>query len=61
LKSWEVSFARYHGFKRIVTNTRKRNTKMIELNRKFGFYVTRTTPRYYSDPTDSTVVMELIL
>jgi ribosomal protein S18 acetylase RimI-like enzyme len=61
LKSWEVSFARYHAFKRMVTNTRKRNTKMIELNRKFGFHVIRTTPRYYSDPTDSTVVMELIL
>ena len=61
LKSWEVSFARYHGFSRMVTNTRKRNTKMIELNRKFGFRVIRTTPRYYSDPTDSTVVMELIV
>jgi ribosomal protein S18 acetylase RimI-like enzyme len=61
LKSWEVSFARYHGFKRMVTNTRKHNTRMIRLNRKFGFRVMRTTPRYYSDPADSTVVMELIL
>jgi len=61
LKSWEVAFARRHGFKRMVTNTRKRNKKMIELNRKFGFRVIRTTPRYYSDPVDSTVVMELLL
>lgn len=61
LKSWEVSFARYHSFHRIVTNTRRRNTKMIELNRRFGFRVIRTTPRYYSDPADSTVVMELML
>src|SRR4029077_20591753 len=61
LKSWEVSFARYHGFKRMGTNTRRRNAKMIALNRKFGFRVIRTTPRYYSDPADSTVVMELIL
>ena len=61
LKSWEISFARYHGFKRMVTNTRKRNAKMIALNRKFGFRMIRTTPRYYSDPVDSTVVMELSL
>jgi ribosomal protein S18 acetylase RimI-like enzyme len=61
LKSWEVSFARYHGFNRMVTNTRKRNKKMIELNLKFGFRVIRTTPRYYTAPSDSTVVMELIL
>jgi ribosomal protein S18 acetylase RimI-like enzyme len=61
LKSWEVSFARYHGFKRIVTNTRERNEKMIVLNREFGFRVIRTTPQYYSNPPDSTVVMELLL
>jgi ribosomal protein S18 acetylase RimI-like enzyme len=61
LKSWEIAYARYHGFTRIVTNTRKRNRSMIALNRKFGFEVIRTTPDYYSDPADSTVVMELIL
>ncbi len=61
LKSWEVAFAQYHGFNRLVTNTRRRNAKMIELNRKFGFRIIRTTPRYYSDPADATVVMELRL
>jgi len=61
LKSFEVSYARYHGFKRIVTNTRSRNTAMIKLNRKFGFRILRTTPGYYSDPTDATVVMQLWL
>jgi ribosomal protein S18 acetylase RimI-like enzyme len=60
LKSWELSYARLHGFTRIVTNTRSRNTAMIRLNRKFGFRVIRTTPRYYSDPSDSTVVMEFL-
>jgi ribosomal protein S18 acetylase RimI-like enzyme len=59
LKSWEVAYARSHGFTRIVTNTRSRNKAMIRLNRKFGFRVVRKIPRYYSDPTDSTVVMEL--
>ena len=61
LKAWEVSFARYHGFTRIVTNHRKSNTRMIKLNRKFGFSVLRTTPRYYEDTGESVVVMELLV
>ena len=61
LKAWQVSYARYHGFTRIVTNSRRRNPRMIALNRKFGFRVVRTTPQYYSGPPDSTVVMELLL
>jgi ribosomal protein S18 acetylase RimI-like enzyme len=61
LKAWEIAYARRHGFGRIVTNTRRRNTRMIELNRNFGFTILRTTPRYYADPVDATVVMELLL
>ncbi len=61
LKCWEIAYARYHGFTRIVTNTRKGNASMIALNRKFAFHTVRTTPRYYRDPTDATVVMELVL
>ena len=61
LKCWEICFARYHGFRRVVTNTRSRNRAMIDLNRKFGFEVIRTVPLYYSSPTDSTVIMELRL
>ena len=61
LKSWEISYARFHGFSRIVTNTRKHNVAMIKLNRKFGFRIIRTTPGYYSDPADATIVMELRL
>jgi GNAT superfamily N-acetyltransferase len=59
LKSWQICYARHHGFKRIVTNIRGRNTAMLMLNQQFGFDIVRTTPRYYSDPLDSTVVMEL--
>ena len=55
LKNWQVIYARYRGFERIVTNTRKSNSAMIALNRKFGFRIIRTTPRYYSDPVESTV------
>ena len=61
MKSWQIAYASHHEFKRIVTNTRKRNKRMIHLNRIFGFKVIRITPRYYSHPADSTVVMELRL
>jgi len=61
MKQWQIAYARHHGFKRIVTNTRKRNAAMIALNRKFHFRTIRTTPRYYSEPADATVVMELSL
>jgi len=61
LKAWEIAWARRHGFDRIVTNTRRRNRRMIELNSSFGFKVLRTTPRYYMEPAEGTVVMELKL
>ena len=61
LKSWEIAYARYHGFNRIITNCRKRNIRMIALNRQFGFRIVRTIPRYYTEPTDSSVLMELLL
>jgi ribosomal protein S18 acetylase RimI-like enzyme len=61
LKAWQVAYAERHGYARIVTNTRKRNETMIHLNRKFGFKVIRTTPDYYDDPPEPTVVMELRL
>jgi RimJ/RimL family protein N-acetyltransferase len=43
LKAWQLSYARDHGFSRIVTNTRKSNKAMIRLNEKFGFKIIRTT------------------
>jgi ribosomal protein S18 acetylase RimI-like enzyme len=58
LKYWQVSYARHHGFTRIVTNTRKSNAPMIGLNKKAGFRVIRTTPDYYEEPREPTVVME---
>jgi ribosomal protein S18 acetylase RimI-like enzyme len=61
IKAWQVAYARHHGFNRIVANTRKSNAAMIALNRKFGFKVLRVTPRYYGNPTEATVVMELKL
>ena len=61
LKAWEIAYAYRHGFTRIVTNTRKQNKRMIELNLQFGFRRRRTTANYYAEPTDATVVMELKL
>ena len=59
LKAWQISYARAERFTRIVTNTRKSNAAMIQLNAKFGFKTVRTTANYYSAPRESTVVMEL--
>jgi ribosomal protein S18 acetylase RimI-like enzyme len=61
MKSWQVAFARFHGFSRVVTNTREGNAAMIAINRKFGFEIVRTTPRYYRAPAEATAVMELVL
>jgi ribosomal protein S18 acetylase RimI-like enzyme len=61
LKSWQIAYARYHGFNRVITNCRKSNTRMIALNRQFGFRILRTVPRYYGDPAESAVLMELLL
>ena len=61
LKSWQVVYARQHGFRRILTNSRKSNRPMIRLNRTFGFKILRTTPSYYDHPREATVVMELRL
>ncbi|HVP00421.1 MAG TPA: GNAT family N-acetyltransferase [Bryobacteraceae bacterium] len=61
LKSWEVAYARYHGFRRVSAHCRKRNTRMIALNRQFGFRIVRTIRGYYTDPEDAAVLMELRL
>lgn len=58
MKAWQIAWAERTGFTRIVANTRRHNTAMIALNRKFGFRIIRTTPGYYTDPVDATVVME---
>jgi GNAT superfamily N-acetyltransferase len=59
LKSWQLAYARRHGFKRIVTNHRASNRGIIELNKKFGFKIIhRPKARYYDDPPERTVVME---
>lgn len=61
MKCWQIAYARHHGFTRMVTNTRKSNQAMIALNKKFGFQVLRTTPDYYDNPREPTVVMERVL
>jgi ribosomal protein S18 acetylase RimI-like enzyme len=61
MKCWQVSYARRHGFNRVVTNCRKTNRAMIRLNEMFGFKIIRTIPNYYDDPEEAAVVMELKL
>jgi ribosomal protein S18 acetylase RimI-like enzyme len=62
LKWWEIAYARFHGFTRIVTNHRPSNRPIIQLNKKFGFKVIRRRKAdYYGDPPEPTIVMELRL
>jgi ribosomal protein S18 acetylase RimI-like enzyme len=60
VKEWQIEYAREHGFKRVVTNCRESNSRMIEINRRFGFQPIRTTRGYYGDG-EATVVLELKL
>jgi ribosomal protein S18 acetylase RimI-like enzyme len=59
LKSWQIAYARYHGFNRVITNCRKSNVRMINLNREFKFRKVQTVRRYYGQ--ESAVLMELLL
>jgi len=61
MKAWQIAYARYWRFKRVVTNCRKSNRKMIDMNLQFGFRKVMTVQNYYEDPKEATVVMELIL
>ena len=60
-KEWQIDFALKNGFKRIVTTMRQSNTRIISLNEKFGFTRQSTVPRYYINPDEDGIVMELDL
>ena len=60
VKAWQIEYARENGFRRVVTNCRESNARMIGINAKFGFRAIRCTPGYYADG-EATVVMELLL
>ena len=60
VKAWQIEYARKNGFRRVVTNCRESNARMIGINQKFGFRAIRCTPGYYADG-EATVVMELVL
>lgn len=61
MKAWQIAYARVFKFRRIVTNSRESNVAMIGLNRAFGFRKLKTYPKYYDNPEEATVVMELVL
>ena len=60
VKEWEIEYARRNGFRRVVTNCREGNARMIGINEKYGFRAIRRTDGYYEDG-EATVVMELVL
>ena len=61
MKAWEIAWARKNKFARIMACSRKSNTAMIALNKRFGFRVTGRVSRYYENPDESAVVMRLDL
>lgn len=61
MKAWQVAYARRGGFRRILTETRESNARMIALNKQFGFRVRKRVKGYYLDPVETAVVMELVL
>jgi ribosomal protein S18 acetylase RimI-like enzyme len=60
IKAWQIEYAKRNGFRRMVTNCRESNVRMISINQKYGFRAIRSTPEYYEDG-EATVVMELVL
>lgn len=61
MKAWQLAYAKRNGFKRIVTNVRAGNKRMIALNRSFGFRIVRKMREFYCDPDEAGVEMELLL
>ncbi len=57
MKSWQLSYARRHGFGRVVGTSRESNAAMIALNERFGFRVVSKIAGYYHEPLESAVVM----
>jgi ribosomal protein S18 acetylase RimI-like enzyme len=61
MKAWQIAYARRNGFQRIVTEARAGNTRMIRLNKSFGFRIARRVKGYYFEPEETAVVMERLL
>jgi len=61
MKAWQIAYARRHGYKRVIAETRESNRRMIRLNESFGFKIRGKTPGCYADPDEAAVEMELVL
>jgi ribosomal protein S18 acetylase RimI-like enzyme len=61
MKKWQIEYARQHGFRVVVTNMRVSNAPIIRLNEKLGFQERERSPKYYTNPTEDAIVMELKL
>lgn len=60
-KAWQIRYAKSQGFERIVTNVRVSNIRSINLNQRFGFKAIRVIPKWYYEPEEDTLVLELML
>jgi ribosomal protein S18 acetylase RimI-like enzyme len=61
MKAWQIAHAQHHGYRRLVCHSRESNARMIALNERFGFRIIRKMPRYYAEPNEAAVLMELRL
>ncbi len=57
-KSWQIAYARSHGFLKIITNARKSNLASIHLNLKFGFVIVGESKHCYPNG-ETGIIMEL--
>lgn len=58
---WIVEYARKNNFTVIVSNVRVSNVRSILLHQGASFRISRLIPRYYYEPTEDAVVLELKL
>lgn len=61
MKAWQIAYAKRHGYRKLVTEMRASNARMIRLNKAFGFRVSRTRAGSYVEPDEAAVIMELAL
>jgi ribosomal-protein-alanine N-acetyltransferase len=55
-----VGHARPHAFRLALLEVRRSNTAAIELYRSAGFQPVGVRERYYSDPTEDAILMQLL-
>lgn len=48
-KTYELAYARHHGFQRVSTTCRQSNERILKMNQRFGFRKAHLIREYYGD------------